>query len=226
MAIDKLLTLLIVTFLTINCSDNPVEPKNGSRNYIWTQDTIKTFNPITRMWGSSANDVWAITSDLKKSIYHYDGFSWTTDDVFRLVSPHSIWGFSNDDVYIGGQMGKIWRFDGNEWTESAVLTKDGRTDIVFDNMWGNSNRDFYATGAYHDEDGLANNSVIAHFKDGNWIMYNTNELKGIVESIFIDQNDKQVYLQAIKFSNTFDSTFIYQYNNEKFTKIICLPFNL
>ena len=104
MSVNKISLLFPIVLIIMNCSDNPVEPKYGNRNYIWTQDTINTSNTLMRMWGSSPNDMWTISSGLKKSIFHYDGVSWTTDDVFRLVSPYSIWGFSDDDVFIGGQI--------------------------------------------------------------------------------------------------------------------------
>ena len=190
--------------LVISCNDNPVTPPEdqpGRRDYTWTVDTIPNY--MIRMWGDSPTDVWIIgpAGNYNRTIYHYDGNRWTTDDVFRFISPSSIFGFSQNNVFIGGDNGKIWHFDG-KWKEIAALTKDGHNDIVFDNMWGTTlnifgsalSYDLYATGAYVDEKGYANNAVLAHYFNGNWEMINTNGLYGIVERLYKNKSDKKFYI--------------------------------
>jgi len=212
-----------LTFTLPSCGDNitgPVQP--GRRDYVWTVDTLNyPYNTITRMWGNTPTDVWSISSggDLDKTIFHFDGNKWTTDGISRPISPHSIFGFSSNNVFIGGSNGRIWQFDGNGWKQIAELTKDGNTQIVFDNMWGGSQNDLYAFGAYADDKGLANNSVIAHLNNNKWTMLNTDGLVGIVEQLYNNRSDNKIYIQVIKFSNTFDSTFIYEYNQGNYTKL-------
>lgn len=216
-----LIPCIVLLFLT-NCSDNITdpEPEPGRRDYLWTIDTLFSFNPIYRLWGSSPTDVWALSrGTLREDIYHYNGTVWSTDGVFRLLSPYSIWGFSKNDIYIGGSNGSIWYYDGNQWNETIKLTKDGHTDIVFDNMWGNSPNNLYATGAYHDNYGLANNSVIAHYTGNSWEMIETDSIVGIVARLFESNKDQCVYLQVIKYSNSYDSTYIYEYNNDRYKLI-------
>ena len=115
--------------------------------------------------------------------------------------------------------GRIWHFDGSIWQQIAELSKDGSNQVVFDNMWGESQNSLYAFGAYTDEQGLANNSVIAHFTNNKWNMLNTEGLKGIVEHLYKNSPDNKIYMQVIKYSNTFDTTFIYEYNQGNYTKL-------
>ena len=54
--------------------------------------------------------------------------------------PHSVFGFSENHVCIGSNMGGSWKFDSNNWNLFAELTKDEHKDIGFDNIWVNLQR--------------------------------------------------------------------------------------
>ena len=219
-----LITVFIILLLLQCIKENLTEPEPepGRRDYTWTIDTIKSYDYIYRSWGSSPSDIWAVTvgGDLYHSFFHFNGNTWTTDGVFRLISPSSIWGFSKDDIYIGGGGGKIWHYNGKNWQEMIKLTKDGRSDIVFDNMWGASPKDIYATGAYADDRGYANNSVIAHY-NGSWSMLDTDGLNGIVEHFFRNNGDNKFYIRTSRIGGGefIDSTLIYSYSHKKYEKI-------
>jgi len=222
-----ILKLFLLAFLFLNVqSCNTTEPpiddtQPGRRDYVWTVDTLDGLNsPRFRMWGSSPSDMWTIThSAWEVSISKFDGSEWASYGVPGLINPFSIYGFSNNNIFTGAENGKIWKFDGNGWNQFAELTKDGHSDIVFDNMWGESTDNFFAIGAYPDSAGLGNNRVIANYKNHNWSMFNTDRLKGIVEHLYKNKTDGKIYLQVIKFSNTYDTTFIYEYNQGKYTKL-------
>src|ERR1035437_6080540 len=86
---------------------NPVEPGNispGRRDYIWTVDTLPNYSYISKIWGNSPTDVWVIgqPGDFSKTIYHFNGRQWQTDNIFRYISPNSIYGFAVNNVWIGG----------------------------------------------------------------------------------------------------------------------------
>jgi hypothetical protein len=204
--------------------DNAVGPggdTSGRRDYTWTIDTLNyPYDPMFRMWGSSPTDVWTTSGGYwEKSISHYNSVGWNSFGIPGMDIPYSIYGFSGSDVYVGTGAGGIWHYDGSNWSNVANLTKDGHSDIVFDNMWGSSPSDIYATGAYPDSNGLYNKSVIAHFSDGKWDMLNTDGIYGIVEHLYENSDDQDIYLQAIKFSNTYDSTFIYEYSQGKYNNL-------
>ncbi len=59
----RVLFISLLLFMVFDCHNNPVTPpvdEAGSRDYIWTVDTINYPNSITRIWGSSPSDVWAV----------------------------------------------------------------------------------------------------------------------------------------------------------------------
>ena len=120
---------LIVSYLN-SCDRGPTEPdvKPGKRDYVWRVDTLEAdLNFIYKIWGSSPNDVWAVGpgSSYNKTIWHYDGNNWETDEIYRNINPRALWGFSSDKIFIGGQDGKIWRFDGSQWNKFVELSKEG-----------------------------------------------------------------------------------------------------
>jgi len=221
--------LITIVLLNLGCKKTligPVQDIPGRRDYIWTVDTLNyPYNTIYRIWGSSPTDVWAVSPGgvLDKTIFHFDGNRWTTDGISRPISPSAIWGFANDNIFIGGMNGRIWENSGSGWYENVVLTKDGSAQIVFDGMWGDSPYDVYAFGAYPDEDLYSNNGVIAHFVNNNWSMLNTNELlgKGIVEDFYKNKTDGKIYLRSLQWNkgNSFDSMLVFEYSNGNFNKI-------
>jgi hypothetical protein len=208
----------------ITCDDNPGngdDVKPGRRDDSWTVDTLDGLNsPRFRMWGSSPSDIWATTtSNWDVSISHFNGSGWTSYGVPGIIQPNAIYGFSNTDIFLGDENGKIWRYDGNNWNLFAELIKEGNSNIVFSNIWGENINSFYATGAYPEENGGYNMSVIANFYNGNWNMLNTNELYGIVTRLYKNFPDNKIYLQVIGGHSFTDSTKIYEYVNGGYQKL-------
>jgi len=170
--------LVTIVLLNLGCKKTltgPVQDIPGRKDYIWSVDTLNyPYSTIYRVWGSSPTDVWATSAgDWDKSIFHFDGKVWTATGISGMNVPHSVYGFASDNIYIGTGAGGIWKFDGLNWRQIAELTKDGNKQIVFDNIWGESPNDFYAFGAYTDNNGLPNNSVIAHLINNEWVMLKT-----------------------------------------------------
>jgi len=224
----KILLLSATVLLVINsCNNSPVAPPEdqpGRRDYTWTVDTVNYPNSINRLWGSSPSDLWAVgpAGNLSKTIWHYDGEKWSTDGIFRLISATSIFGFSKYNVFIGTHGGQIWHFDENGWKEITALSKDGNSNIGFENIWGESLNNFYVFGAYPDDRGYFNNSVIAHYNSSNnWTMLSTDGLKGTVEHLYRNLYYDKIYIQAMDIGGGeyYDSTIIYEYYNGKYNKI-------
>jgi hypothetical protein len=219
------LAFILITLISFNtCDDNPVNSNNvkpGRRDYVWTVDTLDGLNsPRYRMWGSSPSDVWATTSsNWDVSISHFNGSRWISYGVPGIIQPNAIYGFSNTNIFLGDENGKIWKYDGNNWTLFAELKKDGHSNIVFSDIWGENINSLFATGAYPEENGGYNMSVIAHFGNGNWNMLNTNQLYGIVTGMYKNFPDNKIYLQVIGGHNFTDSTKIYEYVNGNYQKL-------
>lgn len=210
----------LVVLVLSSCNSNPLEAPvvPRTRDYVWSVDTILNYAYMNKLWGSSPLDVYAIGQPgiWSKSIWHFDGSNWSTDNVVRAFVPHSIYGFSANNIWIGASGGKIWNNQSGYWKEVAVLTKDGHSDIVFDNMWGESPNDMYAFGADADDKLLANISVIAHYSGDNWVMMNTDGLHGIVEHFYRNKTDGTFYLRTNRIGGGEfpDSNLIYEYTPE------------
>jgi len=220
--------IISIALFSFSSCDGPVDPydqlKPGRRDYVWEVDTIDVESTyINKIWGSSPEDVWAIGSggSFDRSIWYFDGDKWTTDGFTRNILPHALWGFSNNEVYIGGLDGKIWNFDGKDWKQFAELEKEGTNFISFENIWGAKPNDFYAVGAGPDNKLYANHSVITHFTDNKWEILDTKALKGNVVHFYINNSDQKKYFRLVKIGGIIhpDSTIIYEYDQVNFKKL-------
>ncbi len=222
---------IILLFTSQHCK-SPTEfidnATPGRRDYTWTIDTLNIYSPAYKIWGSSPTDVWAINeSDHNKCLFHFDGNLWSTDSIYRNILPHAIFGFSYNNIYIGGSSGgKIWQYNGNNWKQTAALTKEGTTYVAFENIWGDSPNNIYAIGSGPDDKGLFNCSVIAHFTNNQWTMLNTDGLKGNVAHLYKSNPDNKIYMRVTRIGGGefIDSTLIYEYVQnifiqEKYNKI-------
>lgn len=202
--LTAIITLII---MSISCNDNPVGPGNdpppGRRDYTWTVDTLAIpFMSFNRIWGSSPQDVWIVGpgGDLDKTIYHYDGSSWQTDGISRPVSPLSVWGFAENDVWIGAADGKLWHYDGSAWIEDTMFVRPREKEIGFQETWGDSPNNLFATGFSGFEDLETRIAVLAHYEGNSWELTEFDSLKNY-NFLRIRRNTERsnkYYIQAIK----------------------------
>ncbi len=161
--------------ILISCNSNPIESssKPGRRDYVWTTDTIKIpFSYLFKMWGSSPVDVWAVGQGggLDQTIWHFDGTNWKTDGISRRISPVSIYGFSSNDIWLGGNSGLIWHYNGFDWEEKLSLTPLSTWGYSsFYVVYGNSSNDLYAAG-FVDSTRISQEEVgiIFHYDGFDW----------------------------------------------------------
>lgn len=79
--------------------------------------------PVRSLWGSSAQDVWAVAPMVDygggqrhdAAVFHFDGTSWTSVEPSPLASATVICGSAADDVYVLGDYGQVAHFDGSSW---------------------------------------------------------------------------------------------------------------
>ena len=220
-----LFTFAVLVLASCTPTEPPVEKiKPGRRDYTWTVDTLNyPYTTYYRMWGSSPMDVWITSSGTwDKSVARFLGTSWSAFGLKGIIVPNAIYGFSSHDIYIGAGNGKIWKFNGVNWELYAEIKKDGHSDIVFSRIWGESPDNFYAFGAYGDEQGYFNKTVIVRLSNFNkWILLDTNNLNGLATHVYKNKDNDFLYISLIKMGRGKfpDSTLIYEYNNGKFKKI-------
>jgi hypothetical protein len=71
-------------------------------------------NAILGMWGSSAEDVWAVGE--RGLLLHFDGRTWTRQDAGVQTHLRDIWGRAGDDVYVAMETHELLHFDGTRWS--------------------------------------------------------------------------------------------------------------
>lgn len=121
---------------------------------------------IEGVWGTSASDVWAFTSNTdtgvrggtRESILHFDGTSWTT---YAMPAGCGVawyaWGTSANDVWVTGTCTMHW--DGTAW--SATVNDDWSTAIGGlgpSDLWRNGQHNYHWDGTQwevHDGGGAA-----------------------------------------------------------------------
>lgn len=102
---------------------------------------------LMSVWGTSANDVWAVGADIPDDtagplVVHYDGTSWSTLDTGTTGDLWWVFGFPGGPVFMGGKGGQILRYENGTFTP---MTTPG-TQTVF-GIWGSSPTDVWAVGA-------------------------------------------------------------------------------
>lgn len=161
----------LVVLILISCNSNPVDSplQPGRRDYVWTVDTLRIpYTYLQGISGTGPNDVWAVGpgGDLDKTIYHYDGAKWYNDGVSRIISPLSVCSFNKNNVWLGGNEGRIWHYDGSSWKES-VWFKKKNWDVGFQTIWGDNPDEIYATG-YADSSNVWK-GIILRYDGSKWV---------------------------------------------------------
>jgi len=93
-----------------------------------TMDSGMSDDQIFGIWGTGPDNVYAVTR-YSSAILHYDGDNWSTDFIagesFPSLRAISVTGPNN--IFAGGDSGKMIHYDGTEWKEQNT----GFTDRVF-----------------------------------------------------------------------------------------------
>ena len=99
------------------------------------------------MWGSSADDVWAVGAN--GEILRYDGAVWQRHDSGTERWLLSVWGTSSHDVWAAGGVGgdgpnvaTIVHFDGTGW-----VSVPADLDEAVAGIWGGNDHDVWFAGA-------------------------------------------------------------------------------
>ncbi len=89
--------------------------------------TIEGSFSLDDITGFAADDVWAVGRTSCESdgigsipycaaILHYDGISWARQNVPIGEYLYCIAGYAPDNIWAGSLHGRLWHYDGNEWT--------------------------------------------------------------------------------------------------------------
>ena len=141
------ITCLFIALLTTSCDwfTSPEELEPGRRDYVWTADTLNLeVSDFTSIWGSSPNDVWVGTYRTGE-IFHFNGESWEKRSDIHS-SGEVIFGFDFNNIWIGGGDGRIWHYNGIEWTENYRYVDSKFKFATIRDFAGINSDDLYAVG--------------------------------------------------------------------------------
>jgi hypothetical protein len=209
MNIQKFLVLGFLLFIG-SCKEKPTTPIDpdaalppGRRDYTWTVDTLRfqsAFGYLRDIWGSSPNDIWAIASagDLNERLWHYDGQHWTPQVLSseNYINPTSIFGFSQNNVWIIADEGRFLHYDGQSWSMFAEFSPLRTVEYPYmycQGIWGDAPNNVYAVGFVQSAtNGNKFKANIMHFDGTRWDSVPIPELKTGFVQIYrgIKESDK------------------------------------
>jgi hypothetical protein len=103
--------------------------------------TSATDQDLTGIWGSSADDIYAVGVD--GTVVYYDGADWNPEDIGTTADLAGVWSSSKNDVFVvgfGGN-GTVFHYDGSDWTPVYFA------DALLNSVWGNSAEDVFVVGS-------------------------------------------------------------------------------
>ena len=223
----KLLPFILLTFLNAQSCKSPTAPEAlqpGRRDYTWTADTIKTINDnlmLTRIWGITPTDVWAVgNSDWTAlTIWHYDGSRWNCDSTGRLNNPWAIIGFSSNEVWMGNTNSTIWKFDGSQWSVYGTYKVAGFDETWIMNFDGTSSNNIYGVGSANMSNGSDYIGLIMHYDGISWKILNIPPVKVGFGFCALDNNSGALIIGGTDFDTTGWVEKAYAWNGSQLNEI-------
>ena len=205
----KIAALLSLFTILNSCNNNSVdpEPQPGRRDYVWTVDTINPGHEslyLGRMWGSSANDVWAVGSSSwsPTTIWHYNGREWRCDSIPRYVQPSAIFGFSITAVWLGNDNSTIWKYNGTQWTKYGEYKISGYNNTGINSFDGISGDNIYGVGYAVIYNSNTTKAVIVHYNSIEWQFVNIPETKVSLETVAIEAKSNVLVMSGTVYSQS------------------------
>lgn len=214
--------LILLLFALAGCDllrqEDPDPPTQYSRrDYVWKVDTL--YSPpggfVLDIWGSSPDNVWAVLSGGISPLWHYDGQEWNE---WPRPGPqlNTIFGFAQDDVWMGGNDGKIYHFDGNEWSIQYIYSKDGMQSPNISGIFGTSRSEVYAIGTLRSGNEIRPYlGFILSFDGIQWKERFVADFGGQFHRVRINQNN--VFISGFKSNDggtSRDKRFFYTFAND------------
>ena len=223
MELPTTLTLGLILLLQAGCgllgSDHKEpELEPGRRDYVWEVDTL--YSPpggfVYDIWGSSPNDVWAVLGTGINNLWHFNGEEWNAWPERVGPSFYSIFGFAKDDIWIGGNNGKIYHFDGSSWSLTFSFDIEGVSLVDINSIWGETATDIYAAGiiVYSDDNPQG---FLIHYDGKNWGQILITDFK--VQLQRVRTLKKEVFLQGINIHSHPDTMSFFNLNDKKLSKL-------
>jgi hypothetical protein len=214
-------TAIIIVTAILSCGEGITEPNYppGRRDYVWTVDTLNPGDEtllLVRIWGSSPKSIWAIASSSwsATTVWYYNGSAWRCDSIPRGIFPTALFGFSENDVWIGSSTSKIWRYFGTTWSVFSEHKISGYDVTVLNNFDGLAPRDLYAVGFADNYRSEKAKGVILHFNGGEWNNVGIPEKKMSFGTVAVDKN-KTLVMSATEIKNNMFYASLYTWDGRE-----------
>ncbi|MDP2037910.1 MAG: hypothetical protein Q8L04_11045 [Ignavibacteria bacterium] len=226
--VSLLIILLTTILITLSCKEEitkPEEPPAGRRDYVWDVIEIKPGNEslsLTRIWGLNPDNVWAIgfSSYTATSIWHFNGSQWRCDSVPRHIQPTSIWGNSENEVWLGNSNSTIWKYNGASWSKFGEYKIDGFDFTGFGGITGNSFNNIYAVGGTQNNTTLNYKAIIARYNGLNWQLENVPTTKVGLEQVEIDTKTGTLVISGTTFENKIFTARLYYWDGKELKELL------
>jgi len=113
---------------------------------VWAEIESQSVAIVESVWGSSADDVWAVGG--AGTIRHFDGAGtrWEIVPSPTVEALHAVWGSGPNDVWAVGDAGTILHWDGATWKPSvAAFAADKKRPNLY-GIWGSGPNDVWIVG--------------------------------------------------------------------------------
>jgi hypothetical protein len=112
---------------------------HASKCLSWVPQQIpSTPYDLSGIWGSAANDIWAVGGG--GTMLHYNGTAWSKVTSGTTANLGSVWGSGKNDVWAVGNAGIVLHYNGSTWSSST----QGSTD--HHRVWGTSASNVWVVG--------------------------------------------------------------------------------
>ncbi|MBN9166046.1 MAG: hypothetical protein BGO98_24485 [Myxococcales bacterium 68-20] len=126
--------------------------QNGRRladgGFEWTQSEVYSLVNLHAIWGSSADDIWAVGDQGTMRRLRAGQTEWEMVPPVTNESLHAIWGTSATNIWVAGENGTILHYDGNEWTPQRAAFPAGKKKPLLTGIWGSGPDDVWIVGGH------------------------------------------------------------------------------
>lgn len=151
---------------------------------------------MNTIWGSAPNDVWIASSGGAEKLWHFDGNEWSPYSPRFVGDFYSIFGFAQDDVWMGGGNGELWHFDGQEWGLFYTYRPEGLGGPNIFDIWGNSPSNIYAVGTVPPGQEGPYKGFILHYDGNQWKELLLTEFGAQFQGI--REGDQGVFIKGVE----------------------------
>ena len=112
---------------------------NGKK---WKKMDSGVHSRVWCLWGTSKDNIYAAIHE-KETILHFDGKKWSPITIpdSESYTFYSVFGFSEDNIYVGGDSGAIAHYNGKDW--KFIKTPGFRQEDFIKSISGPSSNDLY-----------------------------------------------------------------------------------